>query len=254
MTEAEWLACGDPTGMLFFLFGGPDGERRAYCQGEVGRRKLRLFACACLYRVWHLLPDGRSRAAVELADRYAEVAAEWSQVPAARRDADEATRAADYAARDAAGEAVAEAAVAAARALDPDGWYAARGSAYYARRAVALSAGDAAAGREAVQQCRLLRCVVSSPFHPPAPPAVDWLRWGGRTVLKLARAIYDEGRFEEVPVLADALEDAGCADAALLAHLREPGPHARGCWPVDLVLGLATAPPPDAAARPAAPA
>jgi hypothetical protein len=247
MTEAEWLACDDPTGMLFFVFGGPDDERRAYCQGEAGRRKLRLFACACLYRVWRLLPDGRSRAAVELADRHAEGAAEWSQVPAARHAADEATRAADYAARDAAGEAAAEAAVAAARALDPDAWYAARGCAYYARRAVALSAGDEAAAREAQQQCRLLRCVVGSPFRTPAPPAIDWLRSSGRTVLQLARAIYDESRFEEVPVLADALEDAGCADAALLAHLREPSPHARGCWPVDLVLGLTGAPPPGAA-------
>jgi hypothetical protein len=238
MTEAEWRARDDPTLLLFFLLGREGDERRAFCRGAVGSRKLRLFACACLYRVWHLLPDGRSRAAVKLADHYAEGGGDKEKIAAARHEADCAVRAADYAARDAAGEAVAEAAVAAARALDPDGWYAARGSAYYARRAVGLFAGGAAEGREAEDQCRLLRCVIGSPFRTPAPLAIDWLRWNSRTVQKLARAIYDECRFEEVPVLADALEDAGCADADLLNHLREPGPHTRGCWPVDLVLGL----------------
>jgi hypothetical protein len=50
-------------------------------------------------------------------------------------------------------------------------------------------------------------------------------------------AIYDERAFDRLPVLADALEDAGCADADLLGHLRGPGPHVRGCWAVDLILG-----------------
>jgi hypothetical protein len=56
-------------------------------------------------------------------------------------------------------------------------------------------------------------------------------------VLGLAKAIYGEGRFTDVPVLADALEEAGCADAEILTHLRGPGPHVRGCWALDLVLG-----------------
>jgi hypothetical protein len=53
----------------------------------------------------------------------------------------------------------------------------------------------------------------------------------------LAQAIYDERAFEHLPVLADALEEAGCTDAAILGHCRQPGPHARGCWVVDLLVG-----------------
>ena len=54
--------------------------------------------------------------------------------------------------------------------------------------------------------------------------------------LALARSVYDDRRFDELPILADALEEAGCTDPALLEHLRRPGPHVRGCWALDLVL------------------
>ncbi len=67
-----------------------------------------------------------------------------------------------------------------------------------------------------------------------ADPA--WLAWNGGTVRTLARAVHDDNAFERLPVLADALEDAGCADAEVLGHLREPGPHVRGCWAVRLLL------------------
>ena len=53
----------------------------------------------------------------------------------------------------------------------------------------------------------------------------------------IARHIYDDRAFHDLPILADALEDAGCADAAILDHCRGPGPHVRGCWAVDLLLG-----------------
>jgi hypothetical protein len=56
-------------------------------------------------------------------------------------------------------------------------------------------------------------------------------------VATLARRTYDERDFAALPVLGDALEDAGCADPELLGHLRGPGPHVRGCWAVDLLLG-----------------
>ena len=64
------------------------------------------------------------------------------------------------------------------------------------------------------------------------------------TVVALANAAYDERELPSghldparLAVLSDALEEAGCADADLLAHLRSPGPHVRGCWALDLVLG-----------------
>jgi hypothetical protein len=65
------------------------------------------------------------------------------------------------------------------------------------------------------------------------------VRRDGGTVPKLAAAIYEERAFDRLPVLADALEDARCADAAILGHCRSGGEHVRGCWVVDLVLGKA---------------
>jgi hypothetical protein len=60
--------------------------------------------------------------------------------------------------------------------------------------------------------------------------------WRTPTVVNLAQVIYDEGSFEDLPILGDALEEAGCTDADVLAHCRAPGPHTRGCRVVDLIL------------------
>jgi hypothetical protein len=60
--------------------------------------------------------------------------------------------------------------------------------------------------------------------------------WRTPSVVALARTAYEERRFEDLPLLADALEEAGCTDEAILAHCRGPGPHVRGCWVVDLLL------------------
>jgi hypothetical protein len=62
------------------------------------------------------------------------------------------------------------------------------------------------------------------------------LAWRTDTVMSLAHQVYDSRDFEFMPILADALQDAGCEDAALLNHCRGPGPHVRGCWVVDLIL------------------
>jgi PPM family protein phosphatase len=78
-------------------------------------------------------------------------------------------------------------------------------------------------------------CVVAA-FDPVCVDA-EWLTRNGGTVANLVRAIEEEKAFHLMPVLADALEDAGCTDAAILGHCRGPGPHAHGCWVVDLLLG-----------------
>jgi hypothetical protein len=65
----------------------------------------------------------------------------------------------------------------------------------------------------------------------------SWLAWNDGTVVKLAQGIYDDRAFDRLPVLADALEEAGCDDADILDHCRRPGEHVRGCWVVDLLLG-----------------
>jgi hypothetical protein len=70
----------------------------------------------------------------------------------------------------------------------------------------------------------------------PARVDLACLEWNGGTVRKLAEAIQDSQDFGRLPILADALEEAGCTDAELLDHCRAGGPHVRGCWVVDLLL------------------
>jgi hypothetical protein len=91
---------------------------------------------------------------------------------------------------------------------------------------------------EGSKQSHILRDIFGNPFRPATIDSA-WLAWNGGAVRKMAAAIYDGRSFADLPVLADALEDAGCADAAMLAHCRGPGEHVRGCWVVDLLLGKA---------------
>ena len=77
--------------------------------------------------------------------------------------------------------------------------------------------------------------VFANPFRSRILDPV-WLSWNNGTVGKLAQAIYDDGAFDRLPVLADALEEAGCTDADKLTHCRSEGPHVKGCWVVDLIL------------------
>jgi hypothetical protein len=72
--------------------------------------------------------------------------------------------------------------------------------------------------------------------HRVRPNSFDPL-WRTSDVIGLARAVYEDRAFERLPVLADALMDAGCADEQVLAHCRSDGLHVRGCWVVDLILG-----------------
>ncbi len=79
----------------------------------------------------------------------------------------------------------------------------------------------------------LLRCIVGNPFRPVAfAPS-----WRSETAVTLASGIYADRAFDRLPILADALEEVGCDHADVLTHCRGPGPHARGCWVVDGVLG-----------------
>jgi hypothetical protein len=203
VTEAEWLVATDPRPMLGLLRWGIGGSHR----------KGRLFATACLHTVWHLLPDGRSRRAVEAAELYADGLI-----------TDEARRAAK------------EAAFEAASIEKGPGWaaaYAAHGLLDRVTQEVVSHSGAAPP-----IQAELLREIYGNgPFRPARPVDPAQLRWNGGKVGSLAKAIYDDRAFLWMPALANALEDAGCTDAELLGHLRGPGPHVRGCWALDLVLG-----------------
>ena len=65
----------------------------------------------------------------------------------------------------------------------------------------------------------------------------EWLAWNDGTIPKIAQSVYEEGTFADLPILADALEEAGCTNADLVNHCRSGGPHVKGCWAVDLILG-----------------
>ena len=94
----------------------------------------------------------------------------------------------------------------------------------------------AAARAEGFQQAELLREFFGNPFRPALLDPC-WLHWNDDCVVRLARAIYDEMRFEDLPILGDALEEAGCGLPAVLEHCRTRRSHARGCWLVDQILG-----------------
>jgi hypothetical protein len=211
MTAEEWVSSDEPERMVEFL------------RGRVSKRKLRLFACACARRLWSELTDPRSRRAVEVAERYAD---------------GEATPEELYAAYDAApgGQPVLNVATAVAV---PEGIFDAPDVARRCRVAAAAKVRKAAArtARAAGRPlCGLVREVFGNPFHPFIP-APGWLTCNDGSVVKLATVIYDGRRWEELPLLADALEECGCADPAVLGHLRGPGPHALGCHILDALLG-----------------
>ncbi len=204
MTEAEWQSSRDPTALLAHLKD----------RGGLSERKGRLFAVACCARVAHLIPDVLGRRALVVAERYADGDASERELhviadtfcPCGVYNADyghPALRAAHF-------------------ALYPETAERAATWAFYARRRRDKD-GERAA------QAALVRCIFGNPFRPSPVIEVPAL------VRKLAHAIYEERAFERLPVLADALEEAGCTDAALLAHCRQPGEHARGCWVIDLL-------------------
>ncbi|HEY1189277.1 MAG TPA: hypothetical protein VGE74_16615 [Gemmata sp.] len=219
MTEAEWAVCHDSHPMLAFV------QRR----GGVSNRKMLLFAVACCRRIWHLLYDGRSRKGVEAAERYADGDGALGRLEQLRTDA---ARAAFHAGMDG--------------AEGDNTWYAAAEAAasvahcYSSADGVAIQAASYAARArqpeheaERAVQADLLRCVSGSPFRRMS--FVD--EWRTETVRALAAQMYESHEFGAMPILADALQDAGCNDEDILNHCRGTGPHVRGCWVIDLVLG-----------------
>jgi hypothetical protein len=235
MTEAEWLRSTDPTRMLTFLRDG----------GLASERKYRLFACASIRRIWNSLTDERSRTAVEVAERFADGFKQELELERAQWAAEKALRQpllqADVYSYD-----VAVAAYEAAMPPVQGTAYAANVAFWVANAIFVLSpAWDAprAIRRERDVQSHLLRDIFGSPFHRVANNP-DWSSWSSGTVPKLAQHIYDGRRLpdgtleaDQIAVLADALEEAGCTDSEMLNHGRGPGPHVRGCWVVDLILG-----------------
>jgi hypothetical protein len=81
----------------------------------------------------------------------------------------------------------------------------------------------------------LIRDLFGNPFHAPVLPD-HWRAWNEGTILRLARHVHDDRRFDEMPVLGDALEEAGCTDEQVLGHCRSAPAHVPGCWVLELLL------------------
>jgi hypothetical protein len=224
MTEIEWVSCTDPQKMLKCL------------RGKGSDRKFRSFACACCRLVWHFLTDRRCRAAVEQAERYADRQASKESLPPLRVEARKAVRGQDIPYwRQRAFHACLNA-VEGRPAPDI-----AKGAAINASSAVLYKPSDR--GMEYKTALAAQVALLRDLFNPFRPVSVE-PTWLTATVTSLARAAYEERALpsgeldaELLAVLADALEDAGCDNADILGHLRGPGPHVRGCWGVDLLLG-----------------
>jgi hypothetical protein len=239
MTEADWLACTNPERMVRFL------------NDKASDRKLRLFACNCARQVWDLLAGRLGREAVAASERYADGLAEEADLDAARRALTDWLNASYFSWRSsinsneqllalraalatchantfrAALEAAKQIAQAAVNRCPPQ---------VIVNKAARRRAAEAARGQQHRDTCRLLREMIGNPFWPVAIPP-SWLAWHEGLIPSMARRMYDERHFAELPVLADALEDAGCEDADILDHCRGGGPHVRGCWVLDALLG-----------------
>jgi hypothetical protein len=233
MTEQEWLTCADPMPMLEHLNGN----------GLLSDRRQRLLDVACVRRIWHLLLDEGGRKAVETAEKFANGLSSLDEL----REA----------------QAVVLAAADAQAALQMPGTpdshsvlTAAAGAAWEYRTGADPLRHAAEAGaweglvkngppeRRAAKkkfaherkiQAALLRDICGDPFQPHTTPSPICMPFS--PVFNLAQAICHYRAFDRMPDLADALHDAGCDGAEILAHLRGPGPHVRGCWALDLILG-----------------
>jgi hypothetical protein len=226
MTEGEWLECTN------------SWHLRRSIRDRISDRKEKLYEVACCRRIWHLLTHEASRKAVEMAEQFADglvAAVELEKAFQAAQAVTDAAYADATAAFDAAPEgadvhefyAAAHALAAAATVADD--------SIVNGVDSVAAAATEDYAAEE-VAQAHLVREMFGNP-HRPAVLDPAWLTWNGGTVHRIAQAIYNERAFDRMPILADALEDAGCTDQSILDHCRHAGEHVRGCWVVDLLLG-----------------
>jgi hypothetical protein len=213
MTEAEWLAATDPSPMLEFL------------RGKASDRKLRLVACALARRVAHLTEVEEYARGLDAAEFTAD-GGEPTEMRDCRRVLNDRQTA----------------------------WFMSEDR---RRESTVLFLGHAAMSHKAFRDITKLLSwvrtsgrddalrgeladshgVVLDIFGNPFRPVTHDPFWLTSTVLQLAEGIYADRAFDRLPILADALQDAGCEDADLLEHCRGPGPHVRGCWVVDLVLG-----------------
>jgi hypothetical protein len=221
MSESDWLACKNPGKMLLLSI------------RKTTDRKMRLFAATCCRLLWHMFRDDRSRKVIEVAERFADGVATREELDMATAYGMEVANAAASG-----GPGVPDllpyyVAVATTRCDERQFIRAARRTAAW----VGLGHGR---GKE---MCDMLRCIFGNPVRPLRPLDAALLTWQNGVVTELAQAAYDErvmpkGTLDPacLAVLCDALEEAD-AGSQLISHLRSPGPHVRGCFALDAILG-----------------
>jgi hypothetical protein len=216
VTELEWSMTKSPKEMLLFL------------QQRSTERKLRLFVVACAYLIWDRLVDDRLRAAVEVAERYADDLSTTDELLSSCRTLIDIPI--DYSKLHnqnwftiASADAVAAyyivlTAIGHWRSLAklPDYWY-----------------WDKCERLVGFQQPRLIRDVFGNPFQPIAINP----NWRTPAVVTLAEYIYHDRAFDRMHELAKLLEEGACDNTDVLNHCRSEGMHVRGCWVIDLLLG-----------------
>jgi hypothetical protein len=231
MTDDEWLR-----GLVTF-----EDVLREWPE-YLSERKRRLFICSCLRLAWPVLADV-SRQAVEAAELFADGRISWRERDQAWNRCLELR----FLGADSLADRAALLAVAGDREIhQADGIIRACAQ---IREALLYEGGRKVASGllDDADQATIVRGTYKSQNvlfrdmfgglgreHLMDP---EWLQWEAGVLEELAGGIYDECRWLEMTVLGDALEDAGCTHDDMIDHCHQGGPHTRGCWVLDIILG-----------------
>lgn len=223
MTEEEWLGCKLPKVML-------------RCpELNCSDRKLRLYCCACIRALPVDFADGSRGCAADVGEGIAD--GRISKEEQAKAEVAFRADYMNYGDSFASWVYASELTYVAVKLEFLWGFLiatSARDTAEKSRREAMIEEAIALEHLDRLQPI-LLRDIIGNPFRPVAfDPA-----WRTDTVTALARTMYESREFSAMPILADALQDTGCDSTDILNHCRSDGPHVRGCWVVDLVLGKA---------------
>jgi hypothetical protein len=230
MTEEEWLEESDVQALL-----RPLGTRK------IDKRKLRLLGCAFCRRLRSPCTEQSRR--IELAEMYADGLVKTAELHEAESAALRILELSSWSSTLEMGEsqhARKDAAEAVFTLLMPN-----CNVASIVRIAALIRSAALGILKEETMHAHLVRDVFTNRIRKSKTHlASALLTWRDATIPKLAHAAYDERELpsghldaKRLAILADALEEAGCTNEDVLAHLRGPGPHVRGCWVLDLLLG-----------------
>jgi hypothetical protein len=186
------------------------------------RRSTRLFVCACGRLIWHLLSDDVGRPSIELSERFADGRADWGDLQAERLRIGSAPYPDEQSRR-----MIIRSSADFLMAFD-----------FSIRSVVATVVGvrelamqlDRADCESAV--CNLIREIFTNPFRPEVFDPT----WLTPTVVVFAQAIHNGSDYDQMPMLGDALEEAGCSSPGIVDHCRGKSKHVRGCWVVNALI------------------